>query len=252
MVKNLYKFLFAIIICVKFLSVDCVEAAEYDQELTIPVNNYFSVEVPMAAYEFDHNFAELVTIDGENKLLLKNTGDTVVKVLYPVNFNPPKVVRLYFLMHIVPQESFVPGDWEKQEKANEEPTENEITNYYVRVLELVNIERAKVGARPLRITDDLQRAADIRAKELTILFSHDRPDGSKCFTVLGRKRNGGLGENIAAGAETPEDVVDGWMNSPGHRRNILDKNFKELGVGYCYDENGVGGYVHYWVQIFRG
>ena len=51
----------------------------------------------------------------------------------------------------------------------------------VRVLELVNIERAKVGARPLRITDDLQRAADIRAKELTILFSHDRPDGSKCL-----------------------------------------------------------------------
>ena len=49
MVKNLYKFLFAIIICVQFLSVDCVEAAEYDQELTIPVNNYFSVEVPMAA-----------------------------------------------------------------------------------------------------------------------------------------------------------------------------------------------------------
>ena len=57
-------------------------------------------------------------------------------------------------------------------------------------------------------------------------------------------------ENIAAGNATPEAVVDQWMHSPGHRANILNKDFKELGVGYYYKENST--YKHYWIQMFRG
>ena len=69
------------------------------------------------------------------------------------------------------------------------------------------------------------------------------------FTIL-RNRNRTLGENIAAGNPTPEEVVDSWMHSPGHRANILNKDFKELGVGYCYKDNST--YKHYWIQMFRG
>lgn len=117
------------------------------------------------------------------------------------------------------------------------------------VLQLVNAERAKVGARPLRLSQDLQDAAVIRAEELTRHFSHERPDGSSCFTLL-HNRNRTLGENIAAGNATPEEVVDQWMHSPGHRANILNKDFKELGVGYCRKEGTE--YTHYWIQMFRG
>lgn len=117
------------------------------------------------------------------------------------------------------------------------------------VLQLVNVERAKVGAAPLRLNNELQNAAVIRAEEITRHFAHERPDGSSCFTLL-RNRNRTLGENIAAGNATPEEVVDQWMHSPGHRANILNKAFKELGVGYCCKEGTE--YTHYWIQMFRG
>ena len=117
------------------------------------------------------------------------------------------------------------------------------------VLQLVNVERAKVGAAPLRLNNELQNAAVIRAEEITRHFAHERPDGSSCFTLL-RNRNRTLGENIAAGNATPEEVVDQWMHSPGHRANILNKAFRELGVGYCCKEGTE--YTHYWIQMFRG
>ena len=121
--------------------------------------------------------------------------------------------------------------------------------YPEEVLQLVNNERAKVGARPLRLNDELMAGAKIRAEEITRHFSHDRPDGKSCFTVL-RNRNRTLGENIAAGNATPEAVVDQWMHAPGHRANILNKDFKELGVGYYYKKGSE--YGHYWIQMFRG
>ena len=117
------------------------------------------------------------------------------------------------------------------------------------MLQLVNKERAKVGARPLRLNDELMAGAKIRAEEITRHMSHDRPDGSSCFTVL-RRQNRTLGENIAAGSDTPEAVVDQWMHSPGHRANMLSRDFSELGVGYYYKDNST--YKHYWIQLFRG
>ena len=118
-----------------------------------------------------------------------------------------------------------------------------------KVLELVNQERAKAGVHPLRLNQDLQDAAAIRAEEITRHFSHERPDGSSCFTLL-RNRNRTLGENIAAGNATPKEVVAQWMHSPALRANILNKSFKELGVGYCRKEGTE--YTHYWIQMFRG
>ncbi len=122
--------------------------------------------------------------------------------------------------------------------------------FAVQVLNLVNAERAKVGSRPLRLSNDLMSATAVRAEEITRHFAHERPDGSSCFTLL-HDRNHYLGENIAAGSATPEAVVeDQWMRSKGHRENMLDKRFKELGIGHCYKEGST--YGHYWVQMFRG
>ena len=122
-------------------------------------------------------------------------------------------------------------------------------NFAVEVLNLVNAERAKVGVSPLKLADDLQQASAIRARELVQNFSHTRPDGSDCFTVM-QRRGRTWGENIAAGYPSASETVEQWMNSAGHRKNILNPNFKELGVGYTYENHST--YHHYWVQLFRG
>lgn len=128
---------------------------------------------------------------------------------------------------------------------------NTNNDYREAVLELVNVERAKHNLSPLRMSNELWDGAAIRAKELTVLFSHTRPDGSDFDTVISGK-NRYMGENIAAGYGSPKEVVAGWMDSPGHRANILNPNFEELGVGYIHVDNDPNIYCNYWVQIFRG
>ena len=122
-------------------------------------------------------------------------------------------------------------------------------HFAVEVLNLVNVERAKVGAPPLRLANDLQQSAAIRAREIIQLFSHTRPDGSECFTVM-QDRGNTCGENIAAGYGSAAKTVEQWMNSEGHRKNILNPAYRELGVGYTYEDYST--YHHYWVQLFRG
>ena len=115
------------------------------------------------------------------------------------------------------------------------------------VIRLVNAERAKQGLPALSTNRTINGAAQVRALELPTLFSHNRPDGRSCFTALSEAgiRYGAAGENIARGYPTPAAVVEGWMNSPGHRANILNENFTTIGVGYY--EPG-----RYWVQMFVG
>ena len=115
------------------------------------------------------------------------------------------------------------------------------------VLDLVNAERAKYGLAPLSWdASNLGPGAALRAQEISVYFSHTRPDGSSCFTAV--RNPGWLGENIAAGQRSPQEVMNSWMNSSGHRANILSSNFTRLGVGYYY--NPSAPYRYYWVQMF--
>lgn len=120
------------------------------------------------------------------------------------------------------------------------------------VLKIVNSERKKNGRGRLVLDSTLSKAAQKRAKEIAKHFSHERPDGSDCFTVLKEYDISYdiCGENIAAGysQSTAAKVMDLWMNSEGHRKNILYKQFNKIGVGY-YKKKGTGS-KYYWVQIF--
>lgn len=118
------------------------------------------------------------------------------------------------------------------------------------VLRIANVERAKVGAPPLRLSADLNQSCAVRAAEIVEYFSHTRPNGTNFDTAVRNNGRRALGENIAAGSSTPAAVMEQWMNSPGHRANILNAKFRELGVGYTENPNST--YTHYWVQIFRG
>ena len=117
------------------------------------------------------------------------------------------------------------------------------------VLTLINQKRAEAGAGPLIMADALEDVAEQRAAELAVLFSHTRPDGTDCFTAADGT---GLsyraaGENIASGYPNAASVVEGWMNSTGHRENILDTRFTHIGIG-CFEYNG----TRHWVQFFMG
>lgn len=117
------------------------------------------------------------------------------------------------------------------------------------VAELVNSERRAAGKSALTLDSKLCEAAEIRAKEIADYFSHTRPDGSACFTVLDELgiRYGAAGENIAAGQRSPQEVMGDWMNSSGHKQNILSGNYSKIGVGLYKSKDGFG---YYWVQIF--
>ena len=121
--------------------------------------------------------------------------------------------------------------------------------YEAEVVRLVNEERAKYGLAALTKDNGAQNVAHVRAKEIVQSFSHTRPDGRSCFTAasdLGVTYRS-AGENIAYGYATPAQVVNGWMNSEGHRKNILSASYTKIGVG-SYSANG----VMYWSQFFIG
>lgn len=123
------------------------------------------------------------------------------------------------------------------------------SSYAYQVVDLVNQERAKYGLSALSVDTTLMNAAQKRAIETVTSFSHTRPNGSAFSTVLSEYNYSyrTAGENIAYGQRTPEEVVNAWMNSSGHRANILNSSYTKIGVG-CYKS----GSTYYWSQLFAG
>lgn len=117
------------------------------------------------------------------------------------------------------------------------------------LLGLVNKERTAAGLDALTLDSSICKAATTRATEIQTTFDHIRPDGSSCFTVLDPYgfAYSYAGENIAAGQTTPAAVMNSWMNSLGHKANILNKNFKKMGIGVV---TSTDIYHYYWVQMF--
>lgn len=135
---------------------------------------------------------------------------------------------------------------------NNTPDNNGSSNsehaFIKQVVDLVNAERAKEGLSPLTIDTKVQAAAQVRAKECEQSFSHTRPNGSSFATALKEQNVSyrSAGENIAWGQRSPEAVMNAWMNSSGHRANIMNPNFTTIGVGYYQNANG----TNYWCQLF--
>lgn len=123
-------------------------------------------------------------------------------------------------------------------------------SYEERVAQLVNIEREKNGLQPLAFDSSISNVARAKSKDMADnnYFAHQSPTYGSAGDML---RNFGIswsawGENIASGQNTPEEVVNAWMNSEGHRANILSPNFGKIGVGYVTSSNG----TPYWTQMF--
>jgi uncharacterized protein YkwD len=124
------------------------------------------------------------------------------------------------------------------------------------VLQLTNNERAKKGCGPLRTNSALTKAADLYATDMVVhhYFDHNSQDGRSPFDRMKTAgfKGGSMAENIAVGYKSAAAVVEGWMNSEGHRKNILNCDYTMIGIGYdagqVKSEWGPGS----WVQDFGG
>ncbi|MDE6723462.1 MAG: CAP domain-containing protein, partial [Eubacterium sp.] len=117
------------------------------------------------------------------------------------------------------------------------------------IFNMVNKERTSNGLKKYAYRNDLQKAADKRAKEIAEKFSHTRPNGTACFTAI---KEAGVsystaGENIGQTNGSVSDMMDWWMNSADHKNNILATKFTGIVVGYYQQGN-----VKYYVQLFVG
>jgi uncharacterized YkwD family protein/spore coat assembly protein SafA len=130
------------------------------------------------------------------------------------------------------------------------PTQSDVKSFENEVVRLVNVQRASFGLQLLTQNWELSRVARYKSQDMLTLnyFSHTSPTYGSPFTMM---ENFGIhfsaaGENIAMGQITPADVMNAWMNSPGHRANILSPSYTQIGVGLAKNQNG----APYWTQEF--
>ncbi|MBR4410536.1 MAG: hypothetical protein IKV72_00855 [Firmicutes bacterium] len=154
-----------------------------------------------------------------------------------------------------PEGTEKPESPEKPEKPDNSVTQKPQQNAGTKasqVVNLVNQQRQKAGLSGLKSDSELTRLAQLKAEDMAAkgYFSHTSPTYGSAFDML--KKAGysyrTAGENIAMGQKTAETVMNGWMNSSGHRANILGSGYTKIGVGYAVNAKG----TPYWVQIFAG
>ncbi|MGG4266809.1 CAP domain-containing protein [Peribacillus simplex] len=139
----------------------------------------------------------------------------------------------------------------KPDKSTDEKTEtsSELSAFEQEVVKLTNAEREKQGLAALKVDTELSKVARIKSQDMKDknYFDHNSPTYGSPFDMM--KKFGisytTAGENIAQGQKTPEEVVQAWMNSQGHRENIMNSSFTHIGVGYVESGN-------YWTQQFIG
>ncbi len=140
------------------------------------------------------------------------------------------------------------------EQPKEEPkttvsssVKSEFAEWQAEIVRLTNEARKNAGLNTLSYKSSLDAGAIQRATEIITHFSHTRPDGSRFFTVFGPDfRYRSVGENLARGFRNPQSVFDAWMNSDGHRANILSTKYEEISVAIVRCADG----RYHWVQIF--
>lgn len=170
------------------------------------------------------------------------SGDTIWKLAVQYQIGMDEIIRAN--PHIANPALIYPG-----QQLTIPQTEDGVRAFEREVIRLVNEQRAQNGLSPLRENWELSRVARFKSQDMADnrYFSHTSPTYGTPFQMM---KDFGLsyrtaGENIAYGQRTPQAVVDAWMNSAGHRANILNASFTQIGVGYV-----AAG--HYWTQMLIG
>ncbi|MFR8759805.1 MAG: CAP domain-containing protein [Negativibacillus sp.] len=137
------------------------------------------------------------------------------------------------------------GEWTTKSKKDKEKDEE---SWQQEMLDSVNAARKKAGVAPLELDKKVGKAAQLRANECKQSYDHTRPNGKKSKTALD---DAGVsyswwGENINEKQKTVQSTMQSWMESKGHKANILNEKYTKVGFGRAKDESG----SYYWVQMF--
>jgi len=157
---------------------------------------------------------------------------------------------------IQPHSSVINGSTESNSTSpgnpNNAPSTGTVSAYEKEVVTLTNKERTSRGLQPLTLDTKLSKMARDKSQDMVNkhYFSHQSPTYGSPFDMMAAYHISytSAGENIAAGQQTPQEVVSAWMNSEGHRDNILNPHYTTIGVGYVKG----GSYGSYWTQDFIG
>ena len=170
------------------------------------------------------------------------SGDSMWKIAVKYQQGLSEIIAMN--SHIKNPALIYPGD-----KLNI-PDPSQYTSQEEEVLRLVNAERSKQGIKPLTMNWELSRVARLKSEDMAVkkYFDHQSPTYGSPFDMM---KSFGIkyqtaGENIAMGQKTPAAVMNGWMNSSGHRANILNASYNQLGVGIATNSSG----TLYWTQMF--
>lgn len=201
--------------------------------------------------------------DSERRVTAQKEGTAITlfidkTVMYvndkSVNLETPPIIYNDFTLvplRAVSEAAGAKVDWEEETRTVKiTAQDSEFGDWAEQVLELTNAERSKRNIPPLKWNEQLANLGQQHCDDMIKrdFFSHNNPDGE---TPFDRMKKAGIaywvaGENIAAGQYSPEAVIESWMNSAGHRKNILNPDFKSLGVGVVRG----GHYGVYWAQEF--
>ena len=136
-------------------------------------------------------------------------------------------------------------------EGTETAAEADVTTQAKQVLDIVNQERSKQGLKALTLDNELTNVATLKAQDMADkgYFDHNSPTYGSPFDMMQRfgVQYTSAGENIAAGQQTAEEVMNSWMHSSGHRANILNADYEKIGIGFVKG----GQYGTYWVQLFK-
>ncbi|MGR3766538.1 CAP domain-containing protein [Rossellomorea sp. NS-SX7] len=222
------------------------------QDVTYDPVNYGNLDKPRT--DLDRN--RTTNMGGYNV----NEGNQTALHRFMAPLDPNGTLKEF--THLDPGEAFTPdGDKKAQEPntAQPEPPANqpqekaqpsEASGFVKQVVDLTNQERKKNGLGALKADGELANVAEMKSEDMKNkdYFSHTSPTYGSPFEMM---QNFGIqyssaAENIAVGQESPQSVVDAWMNSPGHRKNILNGQLTHIGVGIAKDSSqGI-----YWTQMF--
>jgi uncharacterized YkwD family protein len=198
-------------------------------------------EPPFEAYKVDSGdsfyfIAKRYGLDYKKLMELNPTVD-------PLNMQVGSIIRLK------PASNTTPSTTSNSSSYAVSTGSMTISAYEKQVGDLVNQERAKAGLKPLKINAELSRVARFKSADMhdRKYFDHTSPTYGDPFKMI---KSFGIsyksaGENIAYGQKTPKEVMDAWMNSSGHKANILNSGYTEIGIGYVADGS-------YWTQQFIG
>ena len=212
-----------------------------------------TILTPLELHEVDKNRADIVVTSGNNKLEFIEPDDNIIgkptiKPTIIPNIKPNNTIIQKPIVTTKPTNKPTQTPSIKPSPTPDVNIDSPILiTYQEQVLYYVNIERKKVGLKPLVLDTQLNKVAQVKANDMydSNYFSHTSPTYGTPFEML--KFFGvsysNAAENIAQGYSTAKSVVEGWMRSEPHRKNILNSKYNKLGVGY---ENK----RHNWVQMF--